>query len=112
MAMMGQEMDPRAMQLMQAAMGGGAPPGMPGGAGPEQGMEPEDDMDEEGHVETALEHIGMALSMPTMSQSERLTLEKATTILQQLLAGREKENDQAMGGSGAMRVLQRKGMAG
>lgn len=106
--MMAPEMDPRAAQLMQAVMGGGAP-GAPAGPAP---APEQDDLDEESHVEEALNHLGMALSRPSMSQAERLILEQATTILQKLLAGREKETEQAMGGSGATRVLARQGMTG
>lgn len=68
--------------------------------------------DEEEHVRKALEHVGMALGLPTVSERERMILEQASSILQKLLAQREDEVEKAMGGGGAMRVLQRQGMRG
>lgn len=115
---MAQEMDPRAMQLMQmlgAGGPGGLPPGM--GAPPPQGMpggmaDDELSQDEEELVKSALDSIGSALGLPTVSERERMILEQATSILQKLLANREGEVEKAMGGGGAMAVLRRQGMQG
>lgn len=68
--------------------------------------------DEEQLVRDALDSIGQALGLPTVSERERMTLEQASSILQKLLAQREDETEKAMGGGGAMRVLQRQGMRG
>ena len=43
----------------------------------------------------------------TVSEAERLLLEKARTLLQQLPASREKENEAALGGGGALNAVAR-----
>ena len=68
--------------------------------------------DEEEHVRQALDHIGMALGLPSVSERERMILEQASSVLQKLLANREGEMEKAMGGGGAMQVLRRQGMRG
>ena len=82
------------------------PAGDPGQAAPEAAPEqasgsPEDMIGE------ALEMIRQALSADGLSEQERLTIEKVTTLLQQIPATREKEQQAALGGGPATNFLRR-----
>lgn len=78
---------------------------------PDQGQGPSDAPqgggDAEQQIKAAIDQIRAAVSSDGLSENERLILEKITTLGQQLLAGREKEQQAAMGGGPATQFIKR-----
>lgn len=72
------------------------------GGEPEAAQESPDEM-----ISMALDMIRQALSADGLSEQERLTIEKVTTLLQQIPATREKEQQAALGGGPATNFLRR-----
>jgi hypothetical protein len=81
------------------------------GMGPPEGAAPPEgggDQDESAMFSTLLETIRGLLSLGTVSEQNKLALEKASTLVQQIKASEEKEGEAAMGGKlspGIMRKL-------
>jgi hypothetical protein len=91
---------------MLEGAGGGAPAELPPSIpDPEAGaMEPPTGGGSE--VDTLKEMLGLGrqyLDIPTVTEQERAQMEKATTVLQQLLASNEKMSEQLTGAAPAMR---------
>src|SRR5262245_13458552 len=83
-------------------MGGGGPPEAaeqtPGVDNPEGGSEVE-------ALDVILAAIDNYMGIPTVSEQERLIMEKCSTMVQQLKAQNEKMSDQISGGSPAARKV-------
>jgi hypothetical protein len=76
---------------------GGPPPGPPAGGGDESAM-----------FRSVMDSIRSLLSMDTLSEQNKLALEKASTLIQQIKASEEKDGEAAMTGKlspGIMRKL-------
>jgi hypothetical protein len=93
--------------LEGAAGGGGAPADLPPSIpDPEAGMLPPESAGGGDEVGTLKEMLGLAdtyKSLPTVTEQERAKMEKATTVLQDLLASNEKMSEQLTGAAPAMR---------
>lgn len=95
----GQGMSPYPDTIQIPGDGGGQP-------APEAAPEAQQSPDE--MISMALDMIRQALSADgDLSEAERLTIEKVTTMLQQIPAGREKEQQAALGGGPATNFLRR-----
>jgi hypothetical protein len=87
----------------------GMPPEMsapPLGAGAESAVE--EAPDEGAMFKSLLDNIRGLLSLGTLSEQNKLNLEKASTLVQQIKASEEKDEESAMGGKmtpGVMRKL-------
>ncbi len=86
-------------ELMAALMGGG---GGPMGGGPQAPPASEED-----RIRAVLSELRDLLGVDGLSEAERLLLQKVAQLLQQLPAGREKEQQAALGGGLASNFLRR-----
>jgi hypothetical protein len=100
------------MDEMGGPMGGMTPPGGPmaGPGGPPPGGPPPPAAggDEAAMFRSLLDNIRGLLSMNTLSEQNKLALEKASTLVQQIKASEEKDEEAAMTGKlnpGVMRRM-------
>jgi hypothetical protein len=67
---------------------------------------PEEEMDEAGRLDRILSDArSIAGADGDFSEQDKLIIEKVTTLLQQLKAGREKESEAALGGKLSPRLM-------
>ena len=90
---------------MAGPEGGGAPPEAPA---PEGGG----DQDEAAMFSSLLETIRSLLSLGTVSEQNKLSLEKASTLVQQIKASEEKDEEAAMTGKLNPGMMRKMGGAG
>ena len=98
-------MPPELLAMLSGGMQEGMPPPSMGPQGPPPPPEEEEDVDPLEHLRLAIEHAQAALvAEPDDADSQQLS--KVISGLYQILAQRQKEQDQLMGG-GNLRALRR-----
>ena len=105
------DIDPR-MAGPTAGMGESSMPGVMPGGPPPPGAPPAGGGDEAAMFRSVMDSIRNLLSMDSLSEQNKLALEKASTLIQQIKASEEKDEEAAMTGKLNPSVMRRLGSSG